>query len=65
MSRKDQEIIDEIQYIRSQNNVHWMDAVRLCFELSPERARQIFKSIKECDKRINELTEELANNEKN
>lgn len=64
MNRSDKEIIDEIQEIRSQNNVHWMDAVRLCFELDPDRARQIFKDIKHCDQKINQLTEELANNEK-
>lgn len=65
MNRTDKEIIDEIQEIRSKNNVNWMDAVRLCFELAPEKARKIFKDIKECDQKINELTEELANNEKN
>jgi hypothetical protein len=62
--RTDKEIIDEIELIRAKNNVNWMDSVRLCFELDPERARKIFKGIKECDTRINELTEELANNEK-
>ena len=65
MNRTDKEIIDEIQEIRSKNNVNWMDAVRLCFELAPEKARKIFKDIKECDQKITELTEELANNEKN
>jgi len=65
MNRTDEEIINEIQEIRSNNNVNWMDAVRLCFELAPERARVIFKKIKYCDQRINELTEELAENDKN
>jgi len=63
MKRTDKEIINEIELIRSKNNTHWMDAVRLCFELAPEQSRKIFKSIKECDVRITELTEELANNE--
>jgi len=64
--RTDSEIIDDIEKIRARNNVNWMDAVRLAFELSPERARLIFKDIKECDARINELLTELANNnEKN
>jgi len=64
MKRTDEEIIDEIQEIRAKNNVNWMDAVRLCFKLAPERARVIFKDIKECDVRITELTEELAGNDK-
>lgn len=61
--RSDNEIIDEIEKIRARNNINWMDAVRLAFELSPDRARDIFKDIKECDARINELLNELADNE--
>ena len=62
--RTDLEIIDEIEKIRAKNNTHWMDAVRLCFELAPERARELFRAIKDCDAKINELTKELADNEK-
>lgn len=61
--RSDLEVIAEIENIRAKNNTHWMDAVRLCFELAPDRARKIFKDIKDCDARINELTAELAKNE--
>jgi len=61
--RTDLEIIDEIEEIRAKNNTHWMDAVRLCFELDPPKARKIFQDIKACDARINELTEELSKNE--
>lgn len=61
--RTDKDIIDEIEAIRTRNNVNWMDAVRLAFELAPERARNIFKDIKNCDAKINELLEELSENE--
>lgn len=61
--RTDFEIIDEIEKIRTRNNVNWMDAVRLAFELDPNRARSIFKDIKECDAKINELLNELAEND--
>jgi len=61
--RTDDEIINEIEQIRARNNVNWMDAVRLAFELDADRARTIFKDIKECDARINELLNELADNE--
>ena len=61
--RTDDEIINEIEQIRARNNVNWMDAVRLAFELDAKRARTIFKDIKECDARINELLNELADNE--
>jgi len=64
MTRKtDDEIIGEIQEIRSRNNTHWMDVVRLAFKLAPEEARSIFKKIKQCDHDINELLSELADND--
>jgi methionyl-tRNA formyltransferase len=61
--RTDKDIIDDVQKIRERNNVNWMDAVRLCFELAPDRAREIFKDIKECDRIVNELLEELSEND--
>ena len=63
-NKTDQQIIDEIQQIRQANNTHWMDVVRLAFRLAPEEARRIFKDIKQCDKNINVLLDELADNDK-
>lgn len=62
--RSDQDILNEIEQIRAKNNTLWMDVVRLCFELDAARARSIFGQIKECDRKIHTLSEELANNEK-
>ena len=62
MKKTDLEIIDEIEQIRSTNNVNWMDVVRMCFELAPDRARALFSEIKECDRKIQQLSDELANN---
>ena len=58
----DEEIIREIENIRRKNNTYWMDSVRMCFELAPSRARNLFSKIKECDRRIQELSDWLANN---
>ena len=58
----DQEIIDEIEQIRARNNVNWMDVVRMCFELALERARSLFSEIKESDRSIQQLSDQLANN---
>ena len=60
----DEEIIGEIQEIRTANNTHWMDVVRLAFELDSVSARNIFKKIKKCDRDINILLEQLADNDK-
>ena len=63
MSKKtDLEIIDEIEAIRAKNNINWMDVVRMCFELAPDRARELFSEIKECDRKIQRLSDDLANN---
>lgn len=62
-SKQDVQIINEIQAIRAKNNTHWMDVVKLAFEIAPEEARDIFKKIKHCDFQINELLKELAEND--
>jgi hypothetical protein len=62
MKKSDLEIIDEIEQIRATNNVNWMDVVRMCFELAPDRARALFSEIKECDRKIQQLSDDLANN---
>jgi hypothetical protein len=62
--RSDLEILDEIESIRAENNKYWMDVVRMCFELDPERARSLFYNIKECDKRIQSSYAEISQNEK-
>jgi hypothetical protein len=63
MKRTDLEIIDEIQSIRSKNNANWMDILRLAFKYAPEEARTLQRKITEIDSRIQELSQELANNE--
>ena len=62
-SRQDEQIINEIQKIRAKNNTHWMDVVKLAFKIAPDEARDIFKKIKYCDERVNELLKELADND--
>ena len=38
-------IIDQIQKIRSKNNVNWMDILRLAFKLDPMSASKIMKKL--------------------
>ena len=53
------EIIDEIEKVRTRNNVNWMDILRIAFESSPERTKKVFKNIFIDDKHINELSKKL------
>jgi hypothetical protein len=61
--RSDEDIINDIQEIRAKNNTHWMDLVKLAFEVAPVDSRAIFKKIKFCDEKVNELLKELAEND--
>lgn len=58
----DLEIIDEIQKVRGNNNVNWMDILRIAFKYAPDETREIFKRITNDDNVINELSKKLANN---
>lgn len=62
--RTDLEIIDEVESIRTKNNVNWMDILRLAFKHAPEDARVLMSRVNEYDGRISALLTELANNGK-
>ena len=53
-------IIDEIEKIRTKNNVNWMDVLRLAFIHAPEESKKIMKKINQEDNRISELFEKLS-----
>tara|TARA_R110000851_G_scaffold217050_1_gene369943 strand:+ start:204 stop:407 length:204 start_codon:yes stop_codon:yes gene_type:complete len=62
--RTDLEIIDEVEQIRTKNNVNWMDILRLAFKHAPEDARKLMGKVNEHDGRISDLLKELAANGK-
>ena len=53
-------IINQIQKIRSKNNVNWMDILRLAFKLDPKKASKIMKKINYDDKKISNLLSKLS-----
>ncbi len=53
-------IINEIEKIRTKNNVNWMDVLRLAFKHSPEEAKKLMKIIDHEDNRISELVKKLS-----
>ena len=54
------EIIDEIEKVRTSNNVNWMDVLRLAFTHAPEDAKKLMKKIDHEDRRISVLIRELS-----
>ena len=59
MKKKYLQIINQIQKIRSKNNVNWMNLLKLAFDVAPERAAKIMKKINYDDKKISELLNKL------
>ena len=54
-------IIDEIEKVRTTNNVNWMDILRLAFIHAPEDAKELMKKINTADDEISELLKKLLN----
>lgn len=58
--RERSKIIDQISEVRKNNNICWMDLLKLAFQSNPDEAKKIFKKITENDKQINDLSKELC-----
>ena len=53
-------IIDEIEQVRTRNNVNWMDVLRLAFRHAPDEARVLMGKINQEDDRVSALLKQLA-----
>ena len=60
MKKNYNKIINEIQTIRSKNNINWMNLIRLAFSLDPKKASKIMKKINYDDKKISKLLNKLS-----
>jgi len=54
------EIIDEIEKVRSKNNMNWMDVLRLAFIHAPDKAKKLMGKINQEDNKISKLFEKLS-----
>jgi hypothetical protein len=60
MKKNYNKIINQIQNIRSKNNVNWMNILKLAFRLDPKSASKIMKKINYDDKKISILLNKLT-----
>jgi len=60
MKKNYNKIINQIQKIRSKNNVNWMNILKLAFELDPNSAKKIMRKINYDDKKISNLLSKLG-----
>ncbi len=58
--RTDLEIINDVEKVRTKNNVNWMDILRLAFKHAPSDAKKLMKKINSHDTKISELLSELS-----
>ena len=54
-------IIDEVEKVRTKNNVNWMDVLRLAFRYAPEESKELMKKINSSDDQISDLLKKLTN----
>ena len=60
MTNKYHKIINQIEKIRSKNNINWMDMLRLAFKYNPKEAAKIMAKIYNDDMRIGKLAKKLT-----
>jgi hypothetical protein len=56
----DEELVNEMERIRSANNVNWMNLVRLALRVAPTEARAIFADIQQKDREIAGIIQQLG-----
>lgn len=54
-------LIDEIESVRTRNNVNWMDLLRLSYKLSPNQSKKLINKINKNDNKISDLFSKLGN----
>jgi len=58
--KEDLKIIDEIEKIRTRNNINWMDLLRIGLKYAPEQTKKVIRKINSDDNRISELFSRLG-----
>jgi len=53
-------IIDEIEKVRTRNNVNWMDILRLAIKHAPDEAIYLLKKVNSEDERISKLFNKIS-----
>jgi hypothetical protein len=56
------EIIDEVEKVRTKNNINWMDILRIAFQANPQKALRCMKRINSQDSQISRLMKKLTRN---
>tara|TARA_Y100000816_G_scaffold291620_1_gene283564 strand:+ start:1806 stop:1988 length:183 start_codon:yes stop_codon:yes gene_type:complete len=60
MKKNYNKIISQITNARKQNNINWMNLLKLAMKSSPNEAKKILKKINLQDKKISKLVSKLS-----
>ena len=60
MKKNYNKIINDIQKIRSKNNVNWMNILKLAFKLDPKNASKIMANIYVDDQRVSKIVKKIV-----
>tara|TARA_B100001029_G_C15023347_1_gene432030 strand:+ start:930 stop:1127 length:198 start_codon:yes stop_codon:yes gene_type:complete len=52
--------IDQIEKVRSKNNINWMDIIRLAVNHAPNETLKVIKKINSQDKKISKLFKKIS-----
>ena len=55
----DLELINQIEKVRTNNNVNWMDILRIAITYAPDKTKKVLNRINKDDNKISELFKEL------
>lgn len=56
----DEQLLDQITRVRSQNNVNWMDLLRIALKADPKGTREVMSKILICDLEVSRLLRQMA-----
>tara|TARA_B100000989_G_scaffold150416_1_gene112147 strand:- start:1734 stop:1922 length:189 start_codon:yes stop_codon:yes gene_type:complete len=54
------QIINDIEKIRSKNNINWMKILKIAFKNSPDQTAKVMSSIYNSDNEISKLVKKLT-----
>tara|TARA_B100000989_G_scaffold298708_1_gene289353 strand:+ start:3638 stop:3829 length:192 start_codon:yes stop_codon:yes gene_type:complete len=55
------QIINDIEKIRSKNNINWMKILKIAFKHSPRETANVMSNIYNSDNKISKLVKKLTN----
>jgi len=62
MKKKNQLLIDQITNARKQNNINWMNLLKVAIDHAPKKSKLILKNINRQDKKISKLLKRITDN---